>query len=218
LSILDEEFNERQSGSREYWSLFFILLTGIGSQWQRFVIAYAKGVGTGSKNKSADISNDYPSFTKDYGLLSGLAFLSTFAIFGIFGGVISDWFDRKRIMVVTCVGWSLTTFLSGYVDSYDVFFIMRFLLGFFCSFLNPCAYSIISDYFDPSTRTFYNSIFNTQVYIGGALASISTLMINAWGWRLTYEIIGYIGFLSAFLMILFVWNPPRGRFDEVKVD
>jgi len=67
----------------------------------------------------------------NYGLLAGLAFTSSFAIFGIFGGVVSDKVNRKFLIVMLCVCWSASTFLSGFIDNFYVFAILRFILGFF---------------------------------------------------------------------------------------
>ena len=82
-------------------------------------------------------------------MLSGLAFTSSFAIFGIFGGVVSDKVNRKWLIVLLCICWSASTFLSGFINNFYVFAILRFVLGLFEAFFNPAAYSIISDYFHP---------------------------------------------------------------------
>ena len=42
-------------------------------------------------------------------------------------------------------------------------------------------------------------------------------MISTLGWRLTYQIISYVGFAASVLAILIVWDPPRGRFDTKAV-
>lgn len=130
----------------------------------------------GIKNKSDkyEIAWEYRAYWDDYyGILSGLAFTFTFAVFGIFGGVTADNFDRKAIIIVASLCWSVCTLLSGVIPSFWVFFLMRVLLGFFQSFLNPAAYSMIADYFPPEKRTRASSIYNLAIYLGGAMASIS---------------------------------------------
>ena len=155
--------------------------------------------------------------TEVYGLLAGAAFTLSFSVFGIFGGILSDKFNRKVLMSLACILWSTTSLLTGLVDSFYVLFVMRFALGVFESVFNPCAYSIISDLFAPSYRTTANSIFNLGIYFGGALASISTLMITSYGWRAAYEIIGYIGIGMGIIGFIFVKEPSRGKFDAKKM-
>jgi MFS family permease len=62
-------------------------------------------------------------------------------------------------------------------------FIFRVGLGVFESACNPAAYSLIADYFHPSVRTTANSVYSLGIYIGGALSSISTLIINGAGYE-----------------------------------
>jgi MFS family permease len=81
--------------------------------------------------------------------LAGAAFTVSFAVFGIFGGVISDRFNRRNIICLSCVLWSLCTFFSGYIDSFPLMFVLRFFLGLFEAFFGPAAYSIISDFYHP---------------------------------------------------------------------
>jgi MFS family permease len=47
---------------------------------------------------------------------------------------------------------------------------------------NPSAYSVIADLFPPADRGTANSIFNMGIYFGGALSSLSALMILEFGW------------------------------------
>ena len=112
-----------------------------------------------------------------------------------------------------CILWSTCTLLTGLIDSFPVLFVMRFGLGIFESAFNPCAYSIISDLFAPANRTTANSIFNLGIYFGGALASLSTLMITSLGWRDTYKYIGYLGVAMGVAGLLLIKEPVRGRFE-----
>lgn len=118
-----------------------------------------------------------------FGLLAGLAFTLSFATFGVFGGYLSDKYNRKLLIVVAGAAWSLCTFLSGLIDSFAVLFVLRFFLGIFESGFNPCAYSMIADMFHPNKRTTAAAVFNLGIYFGGALASLGSIMITTIGWR-----------------------------------
>jgi MFS family permease len=93
---------------------------------------------------------------------------------------------------------------------------MRILLGIFQAFMNPTAYSIIADYFPPERRTMANSIFNLSIYFGGALASLSTVLMSAAGWRFTYILISFICLGLSVLGVFMIYNPERGRWDAKK--
>lgn len=160
------------------------------------------------------INTFYPKFGDWYGFLTGPGFNVLFAVGGIFAGVISDNVNRKVFATIMCMLWSVTTLLTGLVDSFTGLIIFRILLGIFESAYNPCAYGIITDYFHPSIRTTANSIYNGAIYLGGALASLSAALIALIGWRLTYDIIGIIGIVCGFVGFVFVKEPVRGGFDK----
>ena len=124
------------------------------------------------------ITAAYDKLEDYYGVLSGLAFTASYSIAGIFAGVISDKVNRKIFIGISAILWSSCTFLTGWIDSFVLLFAFRFLLGLFESAFNPCAYSIIADYFHPSNRGTANSILNLGIYLGGALSSLSTLIIS----------------------------------------
>lgn len=42
-------------------------------------------------------------------------------------------------------------------------------------------------------------------------------MITALGWRWSFAIIGYIGMITGVVCLIFVKEPPRGKFDKNKL-
>lgn len=130
---------------------------------------------------------------------------------GIFGGVTADNMNRKVLIVVVSLAWNTCTLLSGFIKNFWIYFLLRILMGLFQAFMNPTAYSIIADYYPPSMRTRANSIFNLAIYFGGAMASISGIIIQAVGWRFCYDLVSFFGYGTSVLFIFFVKDPPRGR-------
>ena len=110
--------------------------------------------------------------------MSGLAFLIPYSLVGLYTGSLTDSTDnRKNLIGIVSILWSTTTLLSGAVDSFAVFAGMRVLLGVLESASNPLAYSLIRDYFPPEQRSTANSILTSSIYIGGAVSSLSILLI-----------------------------------------
>jgi len=54
------------------------------------------------------------------------------------------------------------------------------------------------------------------IFVGAGLASVTTVMIGKLGWRDTYFIVGCVGIVFAFIAMVFVRDPVRGRFDPKK--
>jgi MFS family permease len=74
----------------------------------------------------------------------------------------------------------------------------------------------MADYFHPKVRTKATSIYSLGIYLGGALSSITGLMISGVGWRLSFAIIGAIGVGAGVLGFIMIQEPPRGNFDAKK--
>ena len=104
-------------------------------------------------------------------------FTASLATVGIFGGFIADRAHRVLVIGIACIAWSSCTLLTGLIKSFVGLFIFRFCLGLFESVFNPCAYSIISDFFHPRYRTTANAVFSLGIFFGGALSSISLNII-----------------------------------------
>ena len=132
---------------------------------------------------------------------------------GIFGGLAADNLNRKWILCISCLLWSATSWFTGAIHSFAVLFLMRFLMGLFQAFYNPTAFSAISDLFAKGSRTTANSVFNLGIYFGGAMASLSGVLIVNVGWRLTYEISAYLGFAFGIIGIFLIPDMKRNRFD-----
>lgn len=193
------------------------------NQWQRYNISYTHAYkGSIGDFRAGDpkysINTEYSQLKEwyGYGLLAGLAFTFSYAICGIFAGLVSDNVNRKMMLSCAAIAWSSCTLLSGIIHNYWILFFFRFCIGIFESVFNPCAYGIISDYFHPSSRTTANSIFNLGVYLGGALSSITIIMITSLGWRGTYEITGIGGMIIGIVTLIFVIEPKRGKFELPK--
>lgn len=74
----------------------------------------------------------------------------------------------------------------------------------------------MSDYFHPQYRTTATSIYSFGIYLGGALSSVSGIMITGFGWRWTFGIMGIIGMVAGVLGLLLIKEPERGTFDAPK--
>lgn len=125
--------------------MFFI---GACLQQQQEAFSYLYGyVGDGVNmgSKHYEISSSFASLTKYYGLLSGAGFSITFAVAGVFWGIMCEKQNRKRIIATACLVWSMTSIITGSTNSLLVLACMRAILGLSQAAFEPAAYSMISD-------------------------------------------------------------------------
>jgi len=108
-----------------------------------------KGTGIQAGNPHFEIGAAFPEMASQYGLLSGPAFSISYAIAGIFMGLLVDKYNRKNLLAGACIIWGLTQIISGSTSSFAVMIGMRFILGLFVSMVEPAAFSLMGDYFPP---------------------------------------------------------------------
>ncbi len=162
------------------------------------------------------ISTAIPGFTENYKYLAGAAFTIPISIVGIFMGAASDQVNRKAMLTISCLLWSIMTGLQGFATQIWMIYVCRFMVGVFQAACNPPAYSIMADYFHPEFRTRATSIYSLGIYIGGALSSLTGVIIGGLGWRWAFYILGIVGIGFGILGFILIREPKRGNFDIKK--
>jgi MFS family permease len=122
-------------------------------------------------------------------------------------------FNRKNVILGTCFGWSMATYLSSFALTFNQIFILRCLKGLFMAVSGPCSYSLITDWVPPENRLTAYSIYSLGVQFGGPFASFNSQLIDWLGWRATFQYNALIGFIILGLCIVIFDEPEKGRFD-----
>src|SRR5579871_5255229 len=94
-----------------------------------------------------------------FSLLTGLAFALFYAVLGL---PIARWVDRGDRRIILSVGvvtWSIFTLLCGRAASFAALFLARTGVGVGEATLVPCTYSLLADYFPAQRRGVAMGIF-----------------------------------------------------------
>jgi MFS family permease len=160
----------------------------------------------------------------EIGLLQGLAFAMFYAFFGLPMGMLADRFSRRNIVLAGLVVWSLMTAASGIARNYWELALARMGVGVGEAVINPCALSMIADYFPKERLSLALSVYMMGIQLGAGLAMIiggvvaqavanmPPIEIAGYGaiapWRLTFWVVGIPGLLIA-LVLATVKEPLR---------
>lgn len=166
-----------------------------------------------ANNPDYMISVAYPQMTNYFGFIASACFTIPYTILGIWSGILSGKVNRKVMLGVACILWSLTSVGVGVLPTFGAFCLMRVLLGSVESACNPASYALIADYFPPEYRSTANAIETSGSYVGGGMCGICVILIKKYGWRMMYQIIGSIGVLAGIATILLIKEPKRGVYD-----
>ena len=150
--------------------------------------------------------------------MAGPVFSICFAVLTLFTGTLADKYNRKMMIGVAAIMWSLTSVGTSLANTFWEVCTWRLLLGIFEAFTGPIAYSLLIDYFPPEKRTVANSFYSLGIYVGAALSNITVIIIEAVGWREAYGIVAIFGITVGVALLVFVKEPERGRFEIKKAE
>jgi predicted MFS family arabinose efflux permease len=110
--------------------------------------------------------------------------------------------------------WSLATFASGLASSFAWLVLARAVVGIGEASYTVVTPSLLADHYPHDRRGRALSIFYAAMPVGIALGYVLGGQIGArFGWRPAFFVAGGPG-LALALALLFLREPPRGRFDE----
>lgn len=173
-----------------------------------------------------DIRADLGIDDAQLGFLYGTAFAIFYALFGIPLGRLADGWFRLRLLSMGLALWSCMTVLSGTARNFTMLTVARIGVGVGEASANPCAYSLISDWFPGRLRATALSIYASGLFVGSGLSLLLGGMIvegwnGAWpqggplglvGWQAAFIVVGLPGLVLA-VWVLTLKEPVRGALD-----
>ena len=136
-----------------------------------------------------------------------------YAVLSPVGGYIADRFSRRLVIAVSLFAWSVVTWATGHVTSYEGLVATRALMGVSEAFYIPAALALIADFHAGPTRSRAIGIHQTGIYIGLILGGFAGYVADApsLGWRWAFEAGGFVGVLYAVPLFFLLRDPPRAR-------
>lgn len=170
------------------------------------------------------IKRDFNLTDTEVSLLAGMAFVVFFIVFGLLFGRLADHGNRRRIILIGALCWSIATAACGLTRNFVQLFVARICVGIGEATLNPSALSMMADLFPRDRLAKPISVYISAQYLGVGLALvIGGLAIQLVAqlppisfpgqpplrdWQLTFIIVG-IGGLLLVSPLLFCREPAR---------
>jgi predicted MFS family arabinose efflux permease len=152
------------------------------------------------------------------GLMNGFSFSIVFLLLGFPMARLADRGNRTAILSLCVTAWSAMTALCGLTTTFLQLCFCRAGVGIGEAGCLPASHSLISDYFPREARTRALALYGLGLPLGGlAGAALGGWVMDLWGWRAVFVIIGLPGIALALAVRLIVREPPRGRFDPQPV-
>ncbi len=139
------------------------------------------------------------------------SFKWVYAIFSPIGGYIADRFSRKLTICGSLFVWSLITWRTGHVGSFNELYWARTLMGISEAFYIPAALALIADYHTAGTRSRAIGVHQMGIYCGVMTGGFAGFVADApeLGWRFMFDFTGLAGILYAIPLLLLLRDVPR---------
>jgi MFS family permease len=148
--------------------------------------------------------------------LTGVSLALFYVFFGIPLSMLADRWNRRNIIAVSLVAWSVMTVLCGTARNYTQLLLARIGVGVGEAGGTPAANSIISDYFPALRRPMALTVFSLGAPIGAWVgADLAGRVADLFGWRAVFLALGIPGIVFGILVYLTVREPRRGQLDHV---
>lgn len=144
------------------------------------------------------------------GLVSTGALLAG-GIFYPIWGYLYDRYARQKILALAALVWGCTTWLSAIARGFGIFVVTRTSTGIDDASY-PGAYSLVSDYFEPTKRGRVISILQLTAVLGGIVGmGMAAALRDTIGWRGVFYITGGLGIVISAVMYFGLREAPRGQ-------
>lgn len=142
----------------------------------------------------------------------------TYAILSPIGGYLADRFSRRHVIAGSLFAWSLITWLTGHVTSYEELLATRAIMGISEAFYIPAALALIADHHRGATRSKAVGMHQMGIYCGVILGGFSGYAAESanHGWRWAFDVCGIVGLIYAVPLFFLLKNAPRDEAREME--
>ncbi|NDD40809.1 MAG: MFS transporter, partial [Verrucomicrobia bacterium] len=158
------------------------------------------------------VMHDIPSIATEanWGMMLG-QFKWVYAILSPVGGYIADRFSRRYTICGSLFVWSVVTWWTGHVKSYDELLFARSLMGVSEAFYIPAALALIANHHLGETRSRAVGFHQMGIYVGIMVGGFSGYVADApsLGWRWAFDVTGLVGVLYAVPLLFLLRDAPK---------
>jgi MFS family permease len=181
-----------------YWVIVFAVTLAVVTYIDRVSISFAE-----------------KSIREDLGLSKAqmgsvfLAFGFAYAMFEIPGGYLGDWIGPRNVLVRIVLWWSFFTAATGWAWNFVSLMVTRFLFGAGEAGCFPNLTKAFTTWLPEKERVRAQGIMWLSARWGGAFTPpLVLLVMNAVGWRHSFEIFGCLGVVWAVFFYRWYRNNP----------
>ena len=136
-----------------------------------------------------------------------------YALLSPIGGYVADRYSRRYVIAGSLLVWSMVTWMTGQVATYEGLLATRAFMGISEAFYIPAALALITDVHPGRTRSRAVGFHQMGIYVGVILGGFGGYAADhpGLGWRWAFEWCGLVGMVYAVPLFLLLRAPRTAR-------
>ncbi|MDQ6481003.1 MFS transporter [Dyadobacter sp. LHD-138] len=157
----------------------------------------------------SSIIDAIPMSDTQFGLLTSV-FLWIYGLLSPAAGFLADRFSRSKVIIGSLFVWSLVTWLTSQVTTFEELLATRALMGVSEACYIPAALALIMDYHPEKTKSLAAGIHMGGVMIGQSLGFVGGWLAENHSWNFAFTIFGGFGIIYSVILVLTLKDPVKG--------
>ena len=134
-------------------------------------------------------------------------------------GWLASHFGRKRLLMVSVVGFTVSSFLCGLAPTLATLILFRVLQGATGGALQPLSQAVLLEAFPPQERGKAMGFWALGIVVAPILGPVlGGWLTDSYSWRWVFYINIPVGIASIVMTKLYIFDPPYLRRESSRVD
>jgi len=134
-------------------------------------------------------------------------------------GWLASMFGRKRLLMMSVVGFTLSSFLCGLAPTLALLIVFRVIQGATGGALQPLSQAVLLEAFPPEDRGKAMGFWGLGIVVAPILGPVlGGWLTDSYSWRWVFYINIPVGIASIVMTRLFIFDPPYLRAESRRID
>jgi DHA2 family multidrug resistance protein len=134
-------------------------------------------------------------------------------------GWLASYFGRKRLLMMSIIGFTIASFLCGFSPSLEFLVICRIIQGAAGGCLQPLSQAILLEAFPPDQRGKAMGFWGLGIVVAPVLGPVlGGWLTDSYSWRWVFYINIPVGIASLIMTQLYVFDPSYLKRAKTKID
>jgi len=134
-------------------------------------------------------------------------------------GWLASMFGRKRLLMLSVVGFTVSSFLCGLAPTLGTLILFRILQGATGGALQPLSQAVLLEAFPPQDRGKAMGFWGLGIVVAPILGPVlGGWLTDSYSWRWVFYINIPVGIASIVMTKMFIFDPPYLRRDNRSID